>query len=107
MRKIRKGDEVMIRRGKDKGRTGTVLHVVDNGTRVVVEGLNLVTKHQRRTTETSKGGIQSVPAPLPINAVSLVSRQDGRPVRVHFETREEGGHSRKVRVATRTGEVFD
>ena len=107
MRKIRKGDTVIIRRGKDKGKTGTVLQVVDKGSRVIVEGLNLVTRHQKRTSEKVKGGIQSVPAPLPINAVSLVSKQDGKPVRVHFEIREENGHKSKVRVAARTGEVFD
>jgi len=107
MRKIRKGDTVIIRRGKDKGKTGTVLQVVDDGARVIVEGLNLVSKHQKRTSEKVKAGINSVPAPLPINVVSLVSKQDGRAVRVHFEFREEGGNARKVRVASRTGEVFD
>lgn len=107
MRKIRKGDTVIIRRGKDKGKSGTVLKVVDKGQRVVVEGLNLVNKHQKRTSEKVKAGIQSVPAPLPINAVSLVSKQDGRPVRVHFEFRKEGENTLKVRVAARTGEVFE
>ncbi len=107
MQKIRKGDEVIIRRGKDKGQTGVVLKVVDHGKRVIVEGLNLVTKHRRRTSETSKAGRISEPAPLPISAVSLISKIDGKPVRVHFEIREEGGVKRKVRVASRTGEVFD
>lgn len=107
MRKIRKGDTVIIRRGKDKGKTGTILQVIDDGKRVIVEGLNLVTKHQKRTNEKTKAGIQSKPAPLPINTVSLVSKQDGRAVRVHFEFREEGGNTQKVRVASRTGEVFE
>jgi len=107
MRKIKKGDEVIIRRGKDKGRTGVVLKVVDHGRKVIVEGLNLVTKHKRRTSETSKAGRITEPAPIPVSAVSLVSKIDGKPVRVHFEFREENGVVRKVRVASRTGEVFD
>lgn len=107
MRKIRKGDEVMVLRGKDRGHTGKVLEVDPKTDRAVVEGLNQVKKHQRRTTKNLKAEIKTISAPIPMSALAIVSKKDGKPVRVRFETRESGGKVRKVRVATRTGEVFD
>ena len=107
MRKIRKGDEVMILRGGDRGRTGKVLEVDDVKGRAKVEGLNMVKKHRKRTAKRLKAGIEDMPAPIPLCALSLVSKKDGKPVRVHFQVTESGGKMRKVRVASRTGETFD
>ena len=109
MRKIRKGDEVVVLRGETglKGEKGKVLEVDDRRGWAKVEGLNLVKKHRKRTARSLKGAGESVPAPIPLSALALVSRKDGKPVRVHFETRESGGKVRKVRVASRTDEVFD
>ena len=107
MRKIRKGDEVIVLRGDDRGRTGKVMELDTKSNRVKVEGLNLVKKHRKRSAKNLKATIEDVPAPLPIAAVSLVSKKDGKPVRVRVETRESAGRVRKVRVAARTKEVFD
>ncbi len=105
MKKIRKGDEVVVLRGKDAGQKGKVLAV--GGDRATVENLNVVKRHTKRSVRNLKAGINEVPAPLPVGALALVSKKDGKPVRVRFETRETSGKVRKVRVATRTGEVFD
>lgn len=107
MRKIRKGDEVIVLRGKDRGRVGRVLEVDPKTGRAKVEGINLVKKHLRRSRRNPRGGIETVPAPIPLSALALVSKKDGKPVRVRFEWRETAGKLRKVRVATRTQEVFD
>ncbi|HOU53078.1 MAG TPA: 50S ribosomal protein L24 [Myxococcota bacterium] len=108
MNKIRKNDEVVVLRGRNAGAKGKVLEVDGKSGRAVVEGVNLVKKHSKRKTRRLEAGIQEKPAPLPLSALSLVSRKDGKAVRVHFELREgSGGQTRKVRVASRTGEVFD
>ena len=108
MRKIRKNDEVIVLRGKDVGAKGKVLEVDDAKNRAVVEGVNIVKKHQKRSAKNLKAGIQEKAAALPLAALALISKKDGKAVRVHFEEREAaGGKTRKVRVAARTGEVFD
>jgi large subunit ribosomal protein L24 len=109
MRKIRKNDEVMVLRGKVglRGQKGKVLEIDDEKQRAKVEGLNLVKKHKKRTARNLKASIEDVPAPIPLSALALVSKKDGKPVRVHFETRTAQGKTRKVRVASRTGEVFE
>lgn len=106
MRKIRKGDEVIVLRGKDKGRKGRVLKVLTKEGRAIVEGVNLVKKHQRRSAGARLGGINTVPAPVPLCALALVSQKDGKRTRVRFEMRETSGRTQKVRVSVRTGEVF-
>jgi len=107
MRKIRKGDEVIVLRGDDRGRTGKVMDLDTKSNRVKVEGLNLVKKHRKRSAKNLKATIEDVPAPLPVAAVALVSKKDGKAVRVRIETRETAGKVRKVRLAVRTQEVFD
>ncbi|NOZ01675.1 MAG: 50S ribosomal protein L24 [Deltaproteobacteria bacterium] len=107
MRKIRKGDVVMVRRGSERGDKGKVLEIDLAAERAIVEGLNIKKKHQRRSATNLQAGIQDKPMPIPLSALSLVSKKDGKAVRVRIETREAGGKVRKVRVATRTGEVFD
>jgi large subunit ribosomal protein L24 len=107
MRKIRKGDEVMVLRGRSAGQKGRVLDVDDGKGRAKVEGVNLVKKHRKRTVKNLKASIEDVPAGVPLSSLALISKKDGKPVRVRFETRSAQGKVRKVRVATRTGEVFD
>lgn len=107
MRKIRKGDEVIVLRGRSAGQKGRVLEVDTKKGRAKVDGVNLVKKHRKPTRKNLKAGIEDVPAGIPLSSLALVSKKDGKPVRVRFETREVQGKLRKVRVATRTGEVFD
>ena len=107
MRKIRKGDEVVVLRGRSSGQKGKVLDVDDEKMRAKIEGVNLVKKRRKRSMKNLRGGSEDVPAGVPLSAVALVSKKDGKAVRVHFEERESGGKVRKVRVSARTGEVFE
>jgi large subunit ribosomal protein L24 len=107
MRKIRKGDQVQVLRGKDAGRKGKVLEVRADDDKAIVENVNMVKKHSKKTQKNLTGGIVEKPAPIPMCALAVLSKKDGKPVRVHFETRETAGKTTKVRVASRTGEVLD
>ncbi len=100
--KIKKGDSVVVLSGKDKGRTGTVLQVQPKDGKVVVEGVNVATKHRKPTQANPQGGIDRVPAPMAISKVA-VADTDGKPTRVRFETKD----GVKVRVAVKSGETID
>ena len=102
--KIKKGDSVVIRSGKDKGRTGTVLRVMPKDGKVLVEGVNVAARHRKPSQANPQGGIDRAPAPLHISKVSLADPNDGKPTRVRFETGKDG---RKVRVAVKSGETID
>lgn len=97
-RHVRKGDTVMITRGESRGQVGVISRVLPDEDRVVVQGLNLRTKHLKPTRINPQGGIVTREAPVHISNVSPVV--DGRPTRVRFETRPDGS---KVRVAARNG----
>jgi large subunit ribosomal protein L24 len=108
MRKIRKGDLIEVLAGKDKGQQGKVLRVVDEGRRVVVEGLNLHRHHVKRDQRNPEGGIISREAPLDISNVGFVSPSTGKPVRVGFTwLTDAAGEKRKVRTVHKTGEILD
>ncbi|HIU78559.1 MAG TPA: 50S ribosomal protein L24 [Candidatus Avilachnospira avicola] len=100
MRKIKKDDMVRIIAGKDKGRDGKVLSVDPKTGRVVVEGINMVTKHQKPSQANPQGGIVRSESPIDISNVMLLS--DGQPTKVGF--RMEG--DKKVRYAKKTGKVI-
>ena len=99
MHKIKKGDLVKVITGKDKDKTGKVLHVKDG--KVTVEGCNMVTKHAKPSAGNPQGGITHKEAPIDISNVMLVV--DGVATRVGFKV-EDG---KKVRVAKKTGKVID
>ena len=99
--KIKKGDEVIIVTGKDKGKKGTVLEVLPIESRVKVQGVNLVKRH-RRPTQTSPGGIDSVEASMHISNVAHVDPDSGKATRIGY--RVEKGN--KVRVAKASGKVL-
>ncbi len=98
--KIKKGDTVRVITGKDKGKEGKVLSVKDG--RVLVEGVNTVTKHSKASQTNPKGGIVHQEAPVDVSNVMYVHK--GKPTRIGFKT-EDG--KKKVRVAKSTGEVID
>jgi large subunit ribosomal protein L24 len=100
--KIKKGDKVVVLAGKDKGKSGEVVKVLPSEGRLVVQGVNLVKRHQRQT-QTEQGGIKTFEAPLAASNVAYVDPRDGKPTRVGFKTLEDG---RKVRFAKRSGEVI-
>ncbi|MBV1691712.1 50S ribosomal protein L24 [Novosphingobium sp. G106] len=101
--KIKKGDSVVIRSGKDKGRTGTVLQVLPKDEKVLVAGINVATRHRKPTQDNPQGGIDRREAPMHISKVSLADPKDGKATRVRFETKD----GKKVRVAVKSGETID
>ena len=104
MKKIRKGDDVMVIAGKDKGRRGTVLRTFTNG-RVLVQNINMVKKHQKPNPNAGRtGGIIEKEMPIDISNLMLFNPATAKGDRVSFKTLEDG---RKVRVFRSNGEVVD
>ena len=102
--KIRKGDDVIILAGKDKGKRGTVLHMAGDD-RVVVENINLARKHVKpNPNKGEQGGIVDKEMPLHVSNVALYNPATEKGDRVGFKTLDDG---RKVRVFKSNGEVVD
>jgi len=99
--KIKKGDSVVVRSGKDKGRSGTVLQVLPKEGKVVVAGVNIAARHRKPSQENPQGGIDRREAPMAISKVGIAV--DGKPSRVRFETKD----GKKVRVAVKSGGQID
>jgi large subunit ribosomal protein L24 len=103
MSKIKKGDSVVILSGKDKGLTGTVKQVLPKDGKVVVEGINLISRHRKPSQGNPQGGIDRLEAPMALSKVAVADPKDGRPTRVRFEEKD----GKKVRVAVKSGETID
>lgn len=101
--KIRKGDKVVVTTGKDKGKKGEVLKVLRAENRAIVQGVNIVRRHQRQTP-TAQGGIVAKEASIHISNIALEDPKTGEATRAGFKTLDDG---RKVRFAKRSGEVID
>lgn len=101
--RIRKGDEVVVISGRDKGQRGTVLRVMPDEGRALVSNVHMVVRHQRQT-QTQQGGKVRKEAPIHVSNLALADPSDGKPTRVGFRMLEDG---RKVRFARRSGEVLD
>ena len=102
MQKIRKGDKVVILTGKDKGRSGQVLQVMPKEDRAVVQGINLVKRHQRQSAS-QEAGIITKEAPIHLSNLAIADPKDGKPTRVGFKIDGD----KKVRVAKRSGATID
>jgi large subunit ribosomal protein L24 len=98
---VRKGDQVVVTQGADKGKVGEVLRVFPKEERVIVRGVALRTKHVKPTQRNPQGGIFTKETPIHISNVSPAV--DGKPTRVRFQVRDDGS---KVRVAARGGKVL-
>ncbi|QVQ55033.1 50S ribosomal protein L24 [Spiractinospora alimapuensis] len=97
--KIKKGDEVIVIAGKDKGATGTVVKALPREDRVVVEGVNIIKKHRRANRAGGQQGeVITREAPIHVSNVAIV--EDGKPTRVGYRFEEDGT---KVRISRRTG----
>ena len=104
MNKIRKGDEVIVKTGKDKGRRGTVTRVFDDG-RVEVEGVNVVKKHVKPNPNAGEqGGIQDKTMPIEHSNVMVFNPKTKQGERIGFRIDEDGS---KVRVFKGSGDVVD
>ena len=101
--KIKKGDEVVVLSGKDKGRTGKVQQVMPKDGKVLVEGINVAVRHRKPSQANPQGGIDRLPAPMHLSKVALADPKDGKPTRVRFEEKD----GKKVRVAVKSGEVIN
>lgn len=99
--KIKKGDQVIVITGRDKGKTGEVLKSMPKDNKVLVQGINLVKRHQKPTQENA-GGIQTKEAPIHVSNVALIDPKSGKATRVGFKIVND----QKVRVAKRSGEVI-
>ncbi|MFE5311120.1 50S ribosomal protein L24 [Isoptericola sp. NPDC056573] len=110
MAKIKKGDQVIVIAGRDKGKTGRVLEVLKDTDRIVVEGVQRVTKHVKAgqtARGTRTGGIETVEASIHVSNVMIVDPESKKGTRVGFRTEqvERDGRTRtvRVRVAKRSG----
>ncbi len=101
--KIKKGDNVVVLAGKDKGKQGEVVKVLPKEARAIVTGVNMVKRHQRQS-QTQEGGIISKEASIHISNLGIEDPKDSKPTRVGMKTLEDG---RKERFAKRSGEVID
>jgi large subunit ribosomal protein L24 len=101
--RIKRGDRVVVLTGRDRGRQGEVLRVLRKDDRLIVQGVNMVKRHQRPTAG-HPGGIVDKEAAIHISNVAHVDPSSGKPTWVGFKTLDDG---RKVRFAKRSGEIID
>lgn len=100
--KIKKGDEVIVLTGKDKGKKGEIIKMIPSEARALVQGINLVKRHTRQT-QTEEGGIKTKEAPIHISNLALVDPKSGSATRVGFKVEKDGT---KVRIAKASGEAI-
>jgi large subunit ribosomal protein L24 len=103
MSNIKKGDRVIVTTGRDKGKKGEVLKVFPKDDRALVQGVNVVKRHQRQT-QTQQGGIVNKESTIHLSNLAHVDPKSGKATRVGFKTLNDG---RKVRFAKKSGEVID
>ena len=98
--KIKKGDNVVILAGRDKGKRGEVIEIRPKEQRALVRGVNMVRRHQRQSAS-QEGGIISKEGPINLSNIAIEDPKDGKPTRIGFKILADG---KKVRVAKRSGE---
>ncbi|MEM7159804.1 MAG: 50S ribosomal protein L24 [Myxococcota bacterium] len=104
MQRVKKDDTVVVVAGKNKGSSGRVLQVFPGADKVLVEGVNVITKHIKPTQANPQGGRVKKEAPIHISNVMLSDPTTGKPTRVRIQTLESG---QRVRVAVKSGEQID
>lgn len=101
--KIKKGDKVIVITGKDKGKTGTVLRAFPSENKVIVEGVNIIKKHQRANQQNRKGQIVEKSVPMDVSNVMIVDPKTNKPTRIRI-VKENGA---RKRVAVKSGAKID
>lgn len=101
--KIKQGDKVIVLTGKDKGKKGEVLKAMPKESRVIVQGVNVVKKHNK-PSQLSAGGIEEKELSIHVSNVALVDPKEDKPTRVGYTTLKSG---KKVRVAKKSGETME
>lgn len=99
--KIKTGDQAVILAGKDKGAKGEVTRVLKDDGRVVVQGVNIASKHRKPTQLNPQGGIDKIEMPIHVSNVALVDPKSDKPTRVGYEIDKDGN---KTRIARRSGQ---
>lgn len=105
--KIKKGDVVIVLSGKDKGRTGEVVAASPKLGKVVVKGINIITKHNRPTNANPDGGIEKREASLPVSKVAYLDPKEKKATRIGYKFIEKNGKTVKVRYCKLSGTVLD
>ncbi len=98
--KIRKGDNVIVISGKDKGKRGRIIEVMTKEQKVIVENINLKKKHQRSKTSGKKGEKIEVPRPISVSTVALICKNCGKPTRIGRRILPDG---KKIRICKKCG----
>ena len=101
---VKKGDTVVVISGKDKGKKGRVLQAMPKENRVIVEGVNMLTKHQKPSAKVQQGGIIHQEGPVHASNVMLWDAKAKAPTRVGYKVLENGT---KVRVSKKSGETIE
>jgi large subunit ribosomal protein L24 len=101
--KIRKNDKVQVMSGKDKGKKGAVIKVIESENKVVVQGINMVKKHIKPSAVSKEGGVVSVERPINASNVMYIDEKLDRPVRLGFKVID----GKKYRVSKASGEVLE
>jgi large subunit ribosomal protein L24 len=101
---IKKGDTVVVITGKDKGKKGKVLEAMPKTSKVIVENVNMVTKHQKPSAKVQQGGIIHQEAPITVSNVMVWDEKAKSGTRVGYKVLEDG---KKVRVSRKSGEILD
>ena len=97
--KLKKGDRVVVLTGKDRGKEGVISKVLVKADLVIVDGVNVVKKHQKSRSATQAGGIIDRDMPMPVSSVAIIST-DGKPTRIGYKFDNAGN---KLRICKRTG----
>ena len=100
--KLKKGDRVRVLQGKDRGKEGSIMRVLPDSDRVIVDGVNVAKRHQRATRATMQGGIIDKDMPMHASAVSILCPTDG-PTRIGYRFEDAGTGRRKVRICRKCG----
>ena len=104
--KIRKNDLVQVVAGNDRGKRGKVLKVFPEKSRVVVEGVNFILRHQKPTQQNQQGGIVKREGPIHVSNVMLIDPKSGKPTRVGHAVLQTADGTRRVRVARASKEMI-
>lgn len=102
--RVKKGDTVVVIAGKDKGKKGKVLQVLPKKNKIIVEGINIITKHQRPDRQLQQGGIINQEAAIDVSNVMFWDKKAGQGARTGYKFLDNG---EKVRMSKKTGEEID
>ena len=102
--KIKKGDNIIVIAGKDRGKSGSVLRAFPKKEQVLIEGVNVITRHQKARRRGQQGQIVKKPSPIHVSNIAIKDKKSNKPARVGYTVSGEGEKARKIRVTRPTGE---